>query len=66
MARKSILNLVRKFGQIGSVEVEPRSGQPSSVSIDENQERIPFAFEENPGTSTRKASLGLNLAGTGL
>ena len=36
------------------------------VSTDENRERIRIAFEESPGTSTRRASLELNLARTSL
>ncbi|CAF1447532.1 unnamed protein product [Adineta ricciae] len=65
-ARNNILNLVRKFDETGSVEDEPRSGRPRSVSTDENREHIRVAFEESPETSTRRASLGLNLSRTSL
>lgn len=65
-ARDSILDLVRKFDETGSVEDQSRSGRPRSVSTDENRERIRVAFEESPGTSTRRASLELNLARTSL
>jgi len=65
-ARNNILSLVRKFDETGSVEDESRSGRPRSVSTDENRERIRDAFEESPETSTRRASLELNLSRTSL
>ncbi|CAF4359983.1 unnamed protein product [Rotaria sp. Silwood2] len=65
-ARKNIFNLVRKFDKTKSVEDEPRSGKPRSVSTDENKERIRAAFEESPGTSLRRASLELNLSKSSL
>ena len=64
--RKNILNLVRKFDETGSVEDEPRSGRPRSVSTDENKERVRGAFEESPATSLRRASLDLNLSKSSL
>lgn len=64
--RTNILNLVKKFDETGSVQDEPRSGRPRSVSTDENLERIRAAFQHSPETSTRRASLELNLARTSL
>ncbi len=63
---KNILNLVRKFNETGSVEDKARSGRPRSVSTDENKERVRAAFEENPATSLRRASLDLNLTKSSL
>jgi hypothetical protein len=60
------LNLVRKVEVTGSVEDEPRSGRPRSVSTDENRERIHVAFEKSLEISARRASLELNLARTSL
>ncbi|CAF1341114.1 unnamed protein product [Rotaria sp. Silwood1] len=59
---KNILNRVRKFDETGSVEDEPRSDRPRSVSTDENKQRVRAAYEESPGTSLRSASLDLNLS----
>jgi len=64
--RTNILNLVRKFDETGSVEDEPRSGRPRSVSTDENKERVRAAFEESPATSLRRASLDLNVSKSSL
>ncbi len=64
--RENILNIVRKFDETGSIKDEPRSGRPRSVSTDENKERVRAAFEASPETSTRRASLELNLSRTSL
>ena len=61
-ATKTILNLVKKFDETGSLEDKPRSGRPRSISTDENKERVLEAFEENPTTTQRRASLELNLS----
>lgn len=41
--------------------MKSRSGPPRSVSTEENKERVLAAFEENPGTSAKRASLELGL-----
>jgi transposase len=60
------LSLVRKFDETGSLEDKPRSGRPRSISIDENKEHVRVAYEENPTTSQRRASLKLNLSRSSL
>ena len=65
-SRTNILNLVKEFDETGSVEDEPRSGRPRSVSTDENKERVRAAFEESPATSLRRASLDLNVSKSSL
>ncbi|CAF4364006.1 unnamed protein product, partial [Rotaria sordida] len=64
--RKNILNHVRKFDETGSVEDEPRSGRPRSVSTDENKERVRAAFKESPATLLRRALSDLNLSKSSL
>ena len=59
--RRAILKLVQKFDETGSVEDAHRSSRSRSVSTDENRERVRVAFEENPETSQRRATLELNL-----
>jgi transposase len=59
---KNILSLVRKFDETGSLQDKPRSGRPRCISTDENKERVRVAYEENPTTSQRRASLELNLS----
>ena len=66
LTSKNILSLVRKFDETGSLEDRPRSGRPRSISTDENKERVRSTFEENPATSTRRASLELNLSRSSL
>ncbi len=53
----NILNVVQKFNETGSVQDEPRSGRPRSVSTDENRERVRAAFQNSPETSSGRASL---------
>lgn len=50
-ARKTILSLVKKFDETGSLEDKPRSGRLRSVSTDENKERVLETYEENPTTT---------------
>jgi transposase len=64
--RESILDITRKFDETGSVQDLSRSGRPRSVSTEENKQRVLAAFEENPGTSAKRASLELNLSRTSL
>jgi transposase len=64
--RKTILTIARKFDETETIEDEPRSGRPRSISTDENRERVRAAFEEDPETSTRRASLELDLSRTSL
>ena len=60
---KSILSLVKKFDETGSLEDKPRFARPRSISTDENNERFLEAYEENPRTTQRRASLlELNLS----
>jgi transposase len=61
-SRKHILDLVRKFDETGNVQDAVISGRPISVSTDENKEHVRAALEESPDTSTRRASLELNLS----
>ena len=63
---KNIWSLVKKFDETGSLEDQPRSGRPRSISTDENKERVLKAYEENPTTSQRRASLELNLSRSSL
>ena len=60
--RQNILDIARKFDKTGSVQDASRSGRPRSVSTEENKQRVLAAFEENPGTSAKRASLELNLS----
>lgn len=64
--RKTILSLVRKFDENGTVEDESRSGRPRSVSTEENKERVRAAFGKSPDTTARRASLELDLSRTSL
>lgn len=57
---------MKKFDETGSLEDKPRSARPQSFSTDENKERILEAYEENPTTSQRRASLELNLSRSSL
>ena len=65
-ARQNILNIVRKFDESGSVQDSPSSGRPSSVSTDGNKERVRAVFHNIPDTSSRRASLELNISRTTL
>ncbi|CAF3960553.1 unnamed protein product, partial [Rotaria sp. Silwood1] len=64
--RKAILDLLRRFDEMGSVQDASSSGRARSVSTDENRERVRAAFQENPESSTRRAALELNLSRSGL
>jgi transposase len=46
--RKTILNIARKFHEIGFIQDEPRSGRPRSVSTDENRETVHVIIYQMP------------------
>lgn len=63
---KSILSLVKNFDETGSLEDQPQSDRPRSISTDENKEGVFKAYAENPTTSQRNASSELNLSRSSL
>ena len=63
---KSLLSLVKKFDEIGSLENQPRSGRLRTISTEENKQRVLKAYEANPTTSQRRVSLELDLSRSSL
>ncbi|CAF4436397.1 unnamed protein product [Rotaria socialis] len=64
--RKVILDLVRKFDKTGSVEDVARPGRSRSVTTAMSRERVRLNFQQNPESSTRRATVELNLSRTSL
>lgn len=65
---KTILANVEKFNLYGSIldRQKGNSGRPLSIVTEENTEKVDEYFTENPSTSTRRASLELDISRTSL
>ena len=65
-SESTILRLVKKFRDTGSVHDRSRSGRPQNVRSDEKIERVRASVQEDQQTSTRRRSSELGMAKSSL